>query len=32
MEKEVSEVAELFNITAQIWTILEEDENVQHLD
>jgi hypothetical protein len=32
MEKEAREVAKLFNRTAQIWTILEEDEKVQQLD
>ena len=29
---EAKEVAKLFDITAQIWTTLEEDEKVQQLD
>jgi hypothetical protein len=32
MEKEAREVAKLFDRTAQIWTILEEDEKVQQWD
>jgi predicted nucleic acid-binding Zn-ribbon protein len=32
MEKEVREVADFFNRTVQIWTILEEDEKFQQWD
>jgi hypothetical protein len=32
MAREVKEVAELFDRTAQIWTTLEEYEKVQQLD
>jgi hypothetical protein len=30
--QEVKEVAELYSRTAYIWTILEEDENIQQLE
>jgi hypothetical protein len=32
MEKQAREVEELFDIVVQLWTMLEEDEKVQHWD